>query len=155
MMAVLVACSNEVPTGASVPSPLLVGDTDRLWMLLRASRVGDGRECQGHYLYLNDRRYQGLAQKCDFWTHNLADYLLLNGYSTIEYQHLQESEYWRWFVDKRNSIQECRNRLGVLPIPTPAQRSEEHYQLRNACDPYDDARNNHALTPTELGIKYR
>jgi hypothetical protein len=155
LLSVLVGCSNEAPPDATLPSPLLTADSDRLWVLLRASRVGDGRECPEHYLRPDDARYQGLAQKCGFWTRNFTDYLRINDYPTIEYQHLQQRVYWQWYIDKRNTIQECRNTLGALPIPSPIETREEHYRLRNQCDPYDDARNNLKQTPSELRIRYK
>lgn len=153
-IAVLSGCAEETPPGATLASPLLAADRDRLWILLRASRLGDGRDCQQHYLVPGDPRYQGLEQKCDFWTRNFVDYLALNGFPTVEHQHLQHKAYWQWFVAKRAEIQACRNTLGVLSIPSTAEARKEHYRHRNQCDPFDDAINNRKLTPTELRIQY-
>ena len=151
-MGLTIGCADDAPTTAT--SPLLGGDTDHLWILIRAARVGDARECAAHYLKPDDPRFLGVEKKCDAWTRDFADYLSMNGFPTVEHQHLKEPMYWQWFVDKKNAIQECRNHLGVLPIPSPAERREEHYRLRNACDPFGDARNNRKLTPVELGIRY-
>lgn len=153
-IAVLSGCAEDTPPGTALPSPLLTADRDRLWILLRASRLGDGRDCQEHYLVADDPRYQGMEQKCDFWTRNFADYLLLNGFPTIEQQHLQQTAYWQWFVQKRAEIQACRNALGVLAVPSTAEARREHYRHRNQCDPFDDAINSKKMTLTELGIQY-
>ena len=153
-IAVLSGCAEETPSDATFASPLLTADRDRLWILLRASRLGDGRDCQQHYLKPDDPRYQELEQKCDFWTRNFADYLRLNGFPSIERQHLQQTAYWQWYVAKRAAIQACRNALGVLSIPSTAEDRKEHYRHRNQCDPFDDAINNKKMTLTELGIQY-
>ena len=148
------ACTEEPADSASSPSPLLTADLDRLWVLARASRVGDGRECKELYLQPDDPRYQGRIRQCDFWTRDYADYLRLNGFSTIEHLHLQEPAYWQWYLDKRSRISDCRKALTTLAIPSTGEQRAVHRRRRNACDPYDDALNNQDRLPNELGIQY-
>ena len=154
LIALVAACGKTPPEEATLPSPLLSGDTDRLWILARASRVGDGRECKELYLTPDDPRYQGLMQKCDSWTRNYADYLRINGYPTVEHPHLQETPYWSWYKEKRSSISDCWQQVGNLKIPSTSAERAEHSRNRNACDPYDDALNNQNLLPNQLGIQY-
>lgn len=152
LLLVIAACGDEPPIDA--PSPLLTADSDRLWILLRASRVGNGVKCSEFFQHPEDPRYKGLRSSCDVWTRNVADYLRVNGFPTVEYQHLQQRAYWQWFDHTRNTIQDCRNRLGVLPVPSSIEWREEHYRSRNECDPYDHLRNNQHRTPADLGIRY-
>ena len=148
------ACSEEPADSASSPSPLLTADSDRLWILLRASRVGDGRVCKELYLQADDPRYQGRIQQCDFWTRDYADYLRINGFPTIEHQHLKEPAYWKWYLDKRGAISDCKTAIGNVCLRATSAESAEHTRRRRACDPYDDARNNQDLTPADLRIRF-
>ncbi len=154
LIALVAACGKTPPDEATLPSPLLSGDTDRLWILARASRVGDGRECKELYLTPDDPRYQGLVQKCDSWSRNYADYLRTNGYPTVVHPHLHDPSYWRWFSAKREQILGCKDRHASPPVGTPRAQRNEVRRLRNQCDPYDDALQNQALSPTDLGVRY-
>lgn len=150
-----VACGDAPPDEASSPSPLLAADSDRLWILTRASRVGDGRECKELYLQPEDPRYQGRAERCEFWSRDYADYLALNGYPTVEYQHLKDAAYWRWYLAKRKQISNCKAELGNLPVGLrDADKRREHQFQKSQCDPYDHARNNQGETPESLGIRF-
>ncbi len=151
----IAACGDEPAIEASSPSPLVNADSDRLWILSRASRVGDARKCADLYLKPDDPRYQGLTPQCDFWTRDYADYLRLNGFPTIEYAHLQDRVYWEWYLDKRQQISACLTAIGNLSLTARGPERADHSRRRNECDPYDDARNNQKRTPTELGIRYR
>lgn len=155
LLMLMAACSNEPGNEASSPSPLLTADSDRLWILARASRVGDGRQCKDLYLNSGDTRYRGLEQQCDFWSRDYADYLRINGFPTIDHQHLTDPSYWQWYIDKRSHVQTCRNSLGVLPVQSPIAERGEHYRQRNKCDPYDDAVINQKQSlADDLGIRY-
>ena len=136
------------------PSPLIDFDRDRLWVLLRASRVGDGRLCADYYLARTDSRYTPRAAQCDNWSRDFADYLRLNGLPTVEPAHLQTPAYWSWYRQTRDRIGTCKKDVGYLaPDATGADRAE-HTRQKNACDPYDDARKNQQLTPELLGIRF-
>ncbi len=148
-------CSDDVRVGMTSPSPLLMADSDHLWILARASRVGDGRTCKELYLAPQDSRYQGLAQKCDSWTRNYADYLRLNGLPTIEYAHLQDPVYWAWYLDKRQQISDCVAASGNVSLRATSAERADHTRRRRACDPYDDALYNEKRSPIDdLGIRY-
>lgn len=155
LLMLMAACSSEPGNEASSPSPLLTADSDRLWILARASRVGDGRQCKDLYLTPDDPRYRGLARQCDFWARDYADYLRINGFSSVAHTHLKDPAYWRWYIDKRGAVSFCKSALGDLPVGLrdQNQRTAHQYQ-KNQCDPYDDARNNLKLTPAELGINF-
>ena len=155
VICVLAGCSKEAPPGATSPSPLLTADRDRLWILLRASPVGDGRACDDYYLNPDDPRYQGRAQQCDFWTRHFADFLRINGFPMIEHQHLKEPAYWQWYVEKRGLISHCIKAVGTLSVTATGHEMAEHARLKHECDPYDDARNNQDMTPANLGIRYK
>jgi hypothetical protein len=154
VVALMAACGEETPIAATSPSPLLSAKPDQLWILARASRVGDGRKCRDLYLHPDDPRYQGLGTECDFWARNYADYLRLNGFPEVEVQHLKDPAYWQWYSDTRAGIQDCRNRLGVLSVEANVAAREEHYRQRNQCDPYDDAVNNKGLPSADLEVNY-
>lgn len=153
-LVLMTGCADETANEASLPSPLLTADSDRLWILARASRAGDGRKCKDLYLNPDDPRYQGLEQQCDSWTRDYADYLRINGFPTIEYQHLKEAVYWQWYLDKRQQISDCLTSVGNLSLTARGPERAEHARRRNECDPYDDARNNQELTPADLGIRF-
>ena len=130
-------------------------DSDRLWILSRASRVGDGRKCTDLYLRPDDPRYQGLTQQCDSWTRDYADYLRLNGFPTIGYAHFQEPVYWEWYLDKRQQISDCVTAIGSVSLTATSAERAEHTRRRRACDPYDDAMYNEKRSTTnDLGIRY-
>lgn len=150
----LAACGEPSIEEASTPSPLIGADSDRLWILARASMVGDGRECRDLYLNPDDPRYQGVSERCDFWSRDYADYLRLNGFPTVEHLHLQEPEYWRWYLAMRETISDCRSGLGTLPVTADGAARAEHAHQRNACDPYDDALKNNDTTSVDLGIRH-
>ena len=151
----LAACGKAPPDGPSVPSPLIGADSDRLWILARASKVGDGRECKELYLNPEDPRYRGLAQKCDAWSRDYADYLAINGFPIVEYLHLQDPAYWRWYLEMRQQISDCKERLGNLPIGLrDADRRRQHQYDRNECDPYTHVTNNEGVAPNALGIRH-
>lgn len=150
------ACTEEPADSASSPSPLLTADLDRLWILARASRVGDGRECKELYLQPDDPRYQGRIQQCDFWTRDYADYLRINGFLTIEHQHLKEPVYWKWYLDKRGAISDCKTAIGNVSLRATSVENAEHTRRRRACDPYDDSFYNNKLSISDdLGIRYK
>lgn len=151
----LVACSGAPSDEPASASPLIAGDSDRLWILARAARVGDGKECKELYLEPEDRRHQGRSQHCDFWARDYADYLRLNGFPTVEYQHLTDPTYWRWYLAKRKQVSDCKEALGYLPVGVrDANKRREHQFQKNQCDPYDQARNNQDMTPESLGIRF-
>jgi len=151
---VCLAASACGPPPAAIPSPLIDFDRDRLWVLLRASRVGDGRLCANYYLAREDPRYTLRASECDNWSRDFADYLRLNGLPTVAPAHLQTPAYWSWYRQTRDRIGACKKAVGYLaPDATGADRAE-HTRQKNACDPYDDARKNQQLTPELLGIRF-
>ena len=151
---VCLAASACGPPPAAIPSPLIDFDRDRLWVLLRASRVGDGRLCTDYYLAREDPRYTPRASECDNWTHDFADYLRLNGLPTVAPAHLQTPAYWSWYRQTRDRIGTCKKDVGYLAPDASGAQQLEHTQQRNACDPYDDARKNQQLTPALLGIRF-
>lgn len=123
-------------------------------MLLRAARVGDGRQCANFFLDADDPRYAALKAPCQHWTRDIADYLRLNGLPTVEALHLQAPAYWLWVRQMRERIAQCKKDVGN---PTPGASStdlSENAQSRAACDPYDNARQNQGLTPETLGIRF-
>ena len=152
--ALLVACGESEPEVASTPSPLIGADSDRLWILARSSKVGDGRECKALYLDPEEPRYQGLKPKCDHWSRNYADYLGLNGFDTVEYRHLQDPAYWRWYLGMRESISACRSAIGSLSVTATSAERAAYDQARHTCDPFDDAIKNDGIMPDELGIRH-
>ena len=155
LLMLIAACSNESGNEASSPSPLLTADSDHLWILARASRVGDGRKCKDLYLNSDDPRYQGLEEQCDFWSRHYADYLRINGFPTIEQQHLKEPVYWQWYLNKRRTQLDCVNALGIPAVTVRGAEREAHRRRKNECDPYDDAVNNQKQSPVyDLGIRY-
>lgn len=154
LLVVLFGCSDTTPGDAAAPSPLLSADPDRLWILARASKVGDGRNCKEHYLAPDDPRYQALSEKCDRWSRHYAEYLALNGFPTIEHPHLQQPVYWEWYISKRQQISKCWSDIGDLPVTASGAERAEHTRQRNACDPYDDARKNYGKTPSDLGVRF-
>ncbi len=155
---VLAACEPAPPgeQAAVGDSPIASFDKTRLWILVRAARVGDGRKCADYYRAPDDVRYRGLQQTCEAWALNFTDYLRLNGLPSIEAAHLRELVYWEWYETTRQSIQECRS--SHTPKGFNAEETEEERlgrtNARNACDPYDDARNNNKQTPEDLGIRF-
>lgn len=149
-----VACGEAELEPTSSPSPLIGADSDRLWMLARASKVGDGRRCKELYLNPEDPRYQALTQSCDFWSRDYADYLRLNGFPTVEHLHLQDPAYWRWYLGTRQAISNCLTQLGNLPVTATGDDRALHDARRHACDPYDDALKNKNQTPTDLKIRH-
>lgn len=152
---ILVACSGAPSDEPASPSPLIEGDSDRLWILARASRVGDGKECKELYSQPDDPRYQEKSKSCDGWSRHYADYLRVNGFPTVEYQHLMDPAYWRWYLAKRQQISDCKEALGYLPVGLrDADKRKEHQFQKNHCDPYDHARNNQKMTPESLGIRF-
>lgn len=153
-VALLVACGEAEREVAITPSPLIGADSDRLWILARSSKVGDGRECKELYLNVDDPRYQGLKQKCDHWSRNYADYLALNGFDTAEYRHLQDPAYWRWYIGMRESISACRSNVGSLSVTATSAERAAYDQARHACDPFDDAIKNGNQSPVDLGIRH-
>lgn len=156
LLALLASCGEPAPNTASTPSPLLSADPDRLWILARVSKVGNGRVCKDHYLQPEDPRYQGLADTCDIWSRHYADYLALNGFPTIEHLHLQESVYWEWYLAKRQEISGCKKALGNLPMGLrDADKRRDHQYKKNQCDPYEHATNNKGILPNELGVRHR
>ncbi len=142
------------PAAIVSPSPLIDFDRDRLWVLLRASRVGDGRLCADYYLARTDSRYTPRAARCDNWSRDFADYLRLNGLPTVEPAHLQTPAYWSWYRQTRDRIGACKKDVGYLAPDASGAKQLEHTHQRNACDPYDDARKNQQLTPELLGIRF-
>ena len=156
--AVLTAC-DPAPPGqeeAVGDSPIASFDKDRLWILVRATRLGDGRKCADYYRAPDDVRYRGLADTCEAWTLNFADYLKLNGLPTIEAAHLRELVYWEWYDTTRQAIQDCRAQYasqGFDPDKTSGQRLAET-KARNTCDPWDEATKNNKQTPEDLGIRH-
>lgn len=149
------ACGKAPTEQASVPSPLTTAHGDRLWMLARASKVGDGRECKELYLAPDDPRYQSRVQQCDYWSRHYAEYLSLNGFPTIEHRHLQAPGYWQWFLAKRQSISDCWSVVGTLPVTANGEERAAHTRARKACDPYDNVVHNEGELPDELGIRHR
>lgn len=153
-VSILVACGERASEESTSPSPLIGADSDRLWILARSSRVGDGRECRDLYLSPDDPRFQGIEGKCDAWSRNYAEYLRLNGFATVEHSHLHDSAYWRWYLGMREAISDCREELGTLPVTADGAARARHAQQRNACDPYDDATKNNEQTTVDLGIRH-
>ncbi|RLA54430.1 MAG: hypothetical protein DRR42_01690 [Gammaproteobacteria bacterium] len=151
----IVACGDEPAVEATSSSPLLGADPDRLWILARASRVGDGKRCRDLYLAPEDPRYQELVKRCDSWTRDYADYLRINGFPTIEHQHLKDPAYWNWYIDKRQSQLDCVSALGTPAVTVRGAAREGHRRHKNECDPYDNALINLKRTPTDLGIRYQ
>ena len=154
ILLLLAACGEPTPEAPSTPSPLIGADSDHLWILARASLVGDGRDCKDLYLNPDDPRYEGLAQKCDAWSRHYADYLALNGFPTVEHGHLQDPAYWRWYLGMRQTISDCWQAIGNLPVTANGEQRAAHAGRRHACDPYDDALKNSNQTPAELGIRH-
>lgn len=154
-LVLLAACGDEPAVEATLPSPLPGADPDRLWILLRASRVGDGRKCADLYLMPEDPRYRELKQQCDFWTRDYADYLRLNGFPTIESAHLQEPVYWQWYLSKRQQSADCVRALGNVPLRASSTERADHTQRRRACDTYDNELYNKKRSPIDsFGIRY-
>ena len=154
VICLLAGCSEKAPPEATSPSPLLSADRDRLWILLRASPVSDGRACDEYYLNRDDARYACRAQQCDGWTRDFADFLRINGFPTIEAAHLTDPTYWQWYLQRRQQKLDCWETIGTLPVDARGTERAEHTRRRNACDPYDDARNNQDLTPADLRIRF-
>ena len=155
--AVLTAC-DPAPPGqeeAVGDSPIASFDKDRLWLLLKASRVGDGRQCGDFYRAPDDVRYRGLADSCEAWTLNFADYLKLNGLPSVEAAHLRELVYWEWFETTRQSILDCQTQyVDQSFMNRPEAERLQRNTSRNACDPFDNARKNNKQTPEDLGIRH-
>ena len=154
---VLTACEPQpVEQEAVGPSPIASFDKTRLWILVRAARLGDGRKCADYYRAPDDVRYRGLAQSCEAWTLNFADYLRINGLPTIEAAHLRDLVYWEWFETTKQTIQDCTSQY----VPRGFQKRtgaevQAERTNRNACDPYDDALNNNKQTPEDLGVRFK
>ena len=155
--AVLAACEPAPPgeQAAVGDSPIASFDKTRLWILVRAARVGDGRKCADYYRAPDDVRYRGLQQTCEAWTLNFADYLQLNGLPSVKAAHLRQLVYWDWYEDMRTRVADCRRSLGTLTGKVTGKQRAVHQKARNACDPYDDARNNNKQTPEDLGIQFK
>lgn len=157
LVASLLTACEPAPPGeeeAVGDSPIASFDKTRLWILVKAARVGDGRKCADYYRTPDDVRYKGLAQTCEAWSLNFADYLKLNGLPTVEAAHLRDLIYWDWFEQTKQRVADCRKGLGTLTGKTNEQQRVAHREARNACDPYDDARKNKKQTPEDLGIRF-
>lgn len=153
----LTACEPQQAAQEAVgASPIGSFDKTRLWILLKASRVGDGRRCSNFFRVPNDPRYIGRAKTCEAWTLDFTDYLRLNGLSTLEPAHLRDPVYWQWFENTRQSILDCQQRYvpkGFDATETQDQRLART-EAKYACDPYDNARKNNKQTPDDLGIRF-
>ena len=157
-VAVLTACEPAPPGEEETvgDSPIASFDKDRLWILVKASRVGDGRQCGDFYRTPADPRYRGLQQTCEAWTLNFADYLRVNGLPTIEAAHLRELVYWEWFETTRQAVLDCKQQYvsqGFNPDETTAQHLAKN-EASNRCDPWDDATKNNKQSPNDLGIRF-
>ena len=157
--AVLAACEPAPPgeQAAVGDSPIASFDKTRLWILVRAARVGDGRKCADYYRAPDDVRYRGLQQTCEAWTLNFADYLRLNGLPSIEAAHLRDLVYWEWYETTRQSILDCQSKY--VPTGFNADETQEQRLTRTkakyACDPWDDATKNDKQSPEDLGIQFK
>lgn len=154
LIIVLCACGKPPQEASSTRSPLLSAHGNRLWVLARASKVGNGRECKELYLAPDDPRYQSRVRQCDFWSRNYAEYLSVNGFPTIEHQHLQESGYWEWYLAMQQSISDCWSSVGTLSVTANGEERAEHTRARKACDPYDNLLHNEGKLPNQLGIRH-
>ena len=154
---VITACDSSTPGGdsASSNSPIASFDKDRLWILIKGGRLGDGKECADFYRAPDDVRYKGLANRCEAWTLNFADYLKLNGLPDVEAGHLRELTYWDWFEAMKQLGIDCRADIGYLTGKTNGDERKAHQTARNNCDPWSDATKNNKQTPTDLGIRYK
>ena len=154
MVGLLAGCGEAPPEHALAPSPLVDTGPVRLWILIRASRIGDGRECVHVYLDSSQASDHRKVRQCARWTERFAEYLNVNGLSNVTAAHLQTPSYWEWYLAKRRSIADCRAAVGTLSVTANGDERAQHARRRAACDPYDDALNNQALGPAQLGIRY-
>lgn len=158
MIASVLAACEPVPsvTQTSDPSPPASIDKTRLWVLIQASRFGDGSRCSNYFRAPHDERYRSRAEACLVWTLDFADYLQLNGLPTVRATHLRDPSYWQWFETFRQAVLECQHQY--VPQAFNANETEAERLKRTAakyaCDPYQDARKNSKQSLEDLGIRF-
>lgn len=145
------------PQESSTPSPLADFDKDRLWILAKASPVGEGRRCAKFYREPEDPRYKPRAQECEAWSLDFVDYLRLNGLPALEPAHVRDLVYWDWFYAKSSDVVDCMKMVserkvgaGIGDAEARRQKTYDHA----ACDPYTHATQNQKQTPEDLGIVF-
>lgn len=153
VIGVLSACDQQPPEEPIGPSPISSFDKTRLWILVKAARIGDGLRCRDYYLAPDDPRYINRAKECEAWTLDFTDYLRLNGLSTLDPEHVRDPVYWQWYKETKQSINDCRGKYLATVRDKGEQRAAKS-KAKHACDPYDDARKNKKQTPKDLGIVF-
>jgi len=147
-------CATEKPEPPLLPSPLVEFDKDRLWVLAKAARFGDGKSCGDFYLgevAEGTSRHFELEGQCDEWAAMFAEYLRANGLPTAEAAHLQGEWYWTWFDGMRTAIAACKRQHS--PPDRGGSWSEYRYN-KNACDPFVHATKNAGKLSIDLGITF-
>jgi len=129
------------------PSPFETYDSDRLFVLVEASKFS-GSRCRDYYVGPPEIR-EAMKPECSRWESDLIAYLQANGVENLESGHFADGAYFDWYRGMYDAIRECRERAARSGI-----RGDELRQTSTACNPWEKVRFLEKKSVEELEIKF-
>jgi len=96
-----------VPARNVGPSPLVGVDPERIYTILHFSDAYVS-ECRRYFEAPTDPRYVQMGLQCEGNELTMVDWLRVNGFPSVQPEHLREREFWESQTGLRERIGACR-----------------------------------------------
>jgi len=139
-----------VPARQVGPSPLVGADAERIYSVLHFTQAYDPR-CQNYFAAPTDPRYVQIGLKCEGNVLDMTDWLRVNGFPTLEPEHVKADAFWEQQAGVYREMALCRRAVGARTDLSAAKS----FLAKVACDPIEKLPENYAGFPDQVAAGIR